>query len=73
MTLLIVYLFSVDTLKHEQPDAWLMSQFLVLSICGHLSDKTCNETNTKCSKAGGATQVSERLPAEWEVHCNSSL
>lgn len=33
MTLLIVYLFSLDTLKHEQPDAWLVSQFLVLSLC----------------------------------------
>lgn len=33
---LIVYLFSLDTLLHEQSDAWLVSQLLVLSISGHL-------------------------------------
>lgn len=54
----IIHLFSLDTLKHEQPDDCLVCQLLVWSICGHLSD----ETNTKCRKAGGPTLVFGWLP-----------
>lgn len=54
---LVVYLFSPDTLQHDQPDAWPVSQLLVLVVCGHVSDETCDEMITKCTGAGGPPWV----------------